>query len=341
MQALIKFLSNYPLFENERELIVYVESFFKNEFQLEKCIAMSVYDKITPIDIHKCRSLVGKVDLFKIVSLTKLNDFFALCKDIKSESYFEIKLNLSKNTNAEFYYYFMNLGVKHNQFYFVILPTKIKVPEDICEAVYQFMIAQSKIICKMEEIYKLSELIHIDDVTGLFNQRKLNKDLILLTEKYQKEKDPFSVLFVDIDFFKKVNDTYGHLVGTKLLEQVACDIKGLLRDTDISYRYGGDEFVIILTNTDGQIGKMVAERVLRAIKGRSYEVIDKDQKVQMNLSVSIGVAEFPDDAGDAKEILQIADRMMYEAKGSGRGMVLSTQDIFKIKQIAKNGSENR
>ena len=134
---------------------------------------------------------------------------------------------------------------------------------------------------------------------------------------------------MDIDHFKKVNDNYGHLVGTKLLESVAKDIKSQLRESDISYRYGGDEFVVILVNSDAVAGKIVGERILQLIKERKYEVDLKNEKKLINLSVSIGVAEFPSDAVNSQEILSIADRMMYEAKESGRGLVFNTQDVFK------------
>jgi diguanylate cyclase (GGDEF)-like protein len=186
-----------------------------------------------------------------------------------------------------------------------------------------------KVIERFDELYKSQELIHIDDVTGLYNQRKLYKDLKSLVEKFQHEKDPFCVLFIDIDHFKKVNDNFGHLVGTKLLENVAKDVKCLLRDSDISYRYGGDEFVVILVNSDGQSGKIVGERILNKIKSNEYVFEVREEKKSLKLSVSIGVAEFPTDAKNAEEVLAIADRMMYEAKESGRGLVFNTQDVFK------------
>jgi diguanylate cyclase (GGDEF)-like protein len=157
-------------------------------------------------------------------------------------------------------------------------------------------------------------------------------------EKYQHEKDPFCVLFIDIDHFKKVNDNYGHLVGTKLLESVARDVKTLLRDSDISYRYGGDEFVIILVDSDRQSGKIVGQRILDKISSGEYVFEIRHEKKSIKLSVSIGVAEFPTDAKNSEEVLALADRMMYEAKESGRGLVFNTQDVFKasLKKIIEN-----
>ena len=123
------------------------------------------------------------------------------------------------------------------------------------------------------------------------------------------------------------------MIGTKLLENVAIDIKGLLRETDSMYRYGGDEFVVILSGANSAAGKLVGERILFKIKSKSYEFEQKEKDIlkntKMNLSVSIGVSEFPTDAKNSEEVLAIADRMMYEAKESGRGVVFNTQDVFK------------
>lgn len=229
----------------------------------------------------------------------------------------------------ECFYFFLNLGTKGNQFYFAIFSGPQDLSTELLRYLSQFSQTQMRIIERTEELNKAHALIHVDDVTGLYNQRKLYKDLAMLADRFQKEQEPFCVLFVDIDYFKKVNDTYGHLVGTKLLESVAKEIKSLLRDSDISYRYGGDEFVIILVNSDASAGKIVGERILSKIKEREYDVNSKDEPKIVRLSVSIGVAEFPTDAKNAEEILSIADRMMYEAKESGRGVVFNTQDVFK------------
>jgi diguanylate cyclase (GGDEF)-like protein len=174
-------------------------------------------------------------------------------------------------------------------------------------------------------------------MTSQVSTIKLYKDLSSLVEKFQREKDPFCVLFIDIDHFKKVNDNYGHLIGTRLLENVAKDIKSLLRESDFSYRYGGDEFVIILVDSDGQAGKIVGERILAKIRMMDYSVDTRDVSKTIKLSVSIGVAEFPTDAKNAEDVLVIADRMMYEAKESGRGLVFNTQDVFRssLKKIVK------
>lgn len=321
-QSLTDFLSSFPFFENEKNLISHVEEFLAKEYLVRPLLVYSIHNKIPEIDLKKCRTIVGKADRQKLYSTKLLDDLFIKRDDIKSLPCLSVKVE-------NCFYYYLNLGFKRSQFHFAVFSAPSEISTDVLRALSGFATSHLKIIQRFEDLYKTHELIHIDDVTGLYNQRKLYKDLTLLVDKFQKEKDPFCVLFIDIDYFKKVNDTYGHLVGTRLLESVARDIKGLLRDSDISYRYGGDEFVVILVNSDAAAGKIVGERILQIIRDRMYEVEVKNEKKMIKLSVSIGVAEFPTDAVNSQEILSIADRMMYEAKESGRGVVFNTQDVFK------------
>lgn len=164
----------------------------------------------------------------------------------------------------------------------------------------------------------LTELSHRDEVTNLFNQRKLYKDIDEAIKLYQEEKLPFSFLFIDIDHFKSVNDGHGHLVGSNLLVQVGEVIRSQVREIDLVYRYGGDEFVVLLPKSSGGHACQVGERILEAIKGRTFKVGDNFEK---HLSVSIGVSDYPKTTSSRDEVIKYADDMMYAAKKKGRGMV--------------------
>lgn len=332
---LLHFLSDTPLFENEKGLIAHLEEYLAREFLIRPLLIFSIQNKFSVIDLKKCRTVIGKNDRMKLYGPRILDELIIKRPELKSLPCLKIKVEGC-------YYYYLNLGLKKNQFYFALFSAPADIDVETLQSLGKYSRSQLRIIEKFEELNKTRELIHIDDVTGLYNQRKLHKDLDHLVGQYQKEKDPFCVLFIDIDYFKKVNDTYGHLVGTKLLEGVARDIKGLLRDTDLSYRYGGDEFVVILTDADTSSGKIVGERILKMIKDRHYNIEIKNEVKSIKLSVSIGVAEFPTDATSADDILSIADRMMYEAKESGRGVVFNTQDVFKSslkKAVEPSGSK--
>lgn len=321
-EVLNNFLSDFPFFENEKKLMAHLEEFLAGEYLIRPMLVYSIQNKIARIELKKCRSVLGKNDRMQLYSHQIVEEIMIKRDNLKNIHCMSLKVE-------ECFYFFLNLGVKGNQFYFAIFSAPTDISGELLKSLSQFSQSHLRIIEKVEVLNKSHALIHIDDVTGLYNQRKLYKDLTMLVDKFQKEQEPFCVLFVDIDYFKKVNDMYGHLVGTKLLESVAREIKSLLRDSDISYRYGGDEFVIILVNSDAQSGKIVGERILNKIKERQYDFDFKEEQKKIRLSVSIGVAEFPTDAKNSEEILSIADRMMYEAKESGRGLVFNTQDVFK------------
>lgn len=331
MSELTEFLSDFPFFQSEKNLLLHLEAFLARAYLVRPLLVFSIRNQFPMIQLDKCRTVLGKSDRLQLYSAKLLDELIIKRSELKTIPCLKVKVE-------NCFYYYLNLGLKRHQFYFTVFSSPTEIPTEDLVHLSKFISSHLKIIEKFDELYKSRELIHIDDVTGLYNQRKLYKDLSALVDKYNQEKDPFCVLFIDIDHFKKVNDGYGHLVGTKLLENVARDIKGLLRDTDISYRYGGDEFVIILVNSDGVSGKIVGERILKKIRETEYKFEVRDQKKSLNLSVSIGVAEFPTDAKNAEEILAIADRMMYEAKESGRGLVFNTQDVFKssLKKVVES-----
>ncbi len=225
------------------------------------------------------------------------------------------------------------LGEKKTQSYYFVSNKKDILANDLAllKIVNQSYFSA---LSKTEELRAQQDLIYIDDVTGLFNQRKLNIDLNYYVDHFRKHSHPFCVLFVDVDYFKKVNDHHGHLVGTRILEMMAREIKTLLRDSDFLYRYGGDEFVVLLPDTMLDGGKLVGERILNKIKGHEFEVTTLQEKLKLNLTLSIGVAECPKDASDVESLLSFADRMMYGAKSTGRGTVFYAHDQLKTHRRA-------
>ncbi len=163
-----------------------------------------------------------------------------------------------------------------------------------------------------------------DEVTGLFNQRKLVEDLEYYITRYPQEKQVFSLLFIDIDYFKNVNDQFGHVVGSQLLIDMAAVLKTQLRSSDLVYRYGGDEFIVLLPKSNVEESKFIAVRISEAVKAAEF-LIAHDKKYR--LSLSIGIAEFPSDADTAKAIIEFADKMMYMSKKSGRGKVFHITEV--------------
>ena len=163
-----------------------------------------------------------------------------------------------------------------------------------------------------------------DEVTGLYNQRKLVEDLELFISRYPHDKSGFSLLFIDIDYFKTVNDQFGHVVGSQILTDMAAILKKQLRTAELVYRYGGDEFIVLLPKTTIEETKKIALRISEAVKAAEFEV---EGEMKHRLSLSVGIASYPEDATSSKSIIDFADKMMYLSKKSGRGKVFHVTEV--------------
>lgn len=166
-----------------------------------------------------------------------------------------------------------------------------------------------------EEIEKLATT---DGLTGLFNHRSFQEKLSDELRRLKRVSEPISLLLADIDFFKKVNDTYGHPVGDLVLKGVARVIREEIRDMDIPARYGGEEFAVILPATDGAGARNIAERLRKEVMAKSFPADNKTIKVTM----SIGIATSPPDAKGKEELIEKADQALYHAKRNGRNQSL-------------------
>jgi diguanylate cyclase (GGDEF)-like protein len=167
-------------------------------------------------------------------------------------------------------------------------------------------------------VEKIQELTITDDCTGLFNARHLYKTLE--TEVYRSARFgyEFSVIFIDLDHFKQVNDTKGHLVGSRLLAEVGYLIKAQLRLIDFAFRYGGDEFVVLLPQTGKDAAVVVAKRLLDSMRTGNFAT---EQGEKIDVRASIGLATFPHDAQTPHDIIRQADEMMYAVKNSTRNNI--------------------
>ncbi len=171
-------------------------------------------------------------------------------------------------------------------------------------------------------VERIQELTITDDCTGLYNARHLYKTLEAEVYRSARFSYEFTVLFIDLDHFKQVNDTHGHLIGSKLLAEIGYTIKSHLRLIDYAFRYGGDEFVVLLPQTSKESGLVVARRLLDSFRNSRFL---KDDALNLNIRASIGLAAYPDDAKSAHEIIRQADEMMYEVKNKSRDNIAIAQ----------------
>jgi diguanylate cyclase (GGDEF)-like protein len=162
---------------------------------------------------------------------------------------------------------------------------------------------------------RAEELSVTDDLTQLYNSRYLNLVLRRETKRASRSGRPLSLLFIDLDGFKGVNDNHGHLSGSRALVEAAGLIRGSARETDVVARFGGDEFAVILPDTGGEGAYAVGERVRDRVAAHSFLA---DRGLNLHLTASVGVATLPDVAASAEELVAAADQAMYQVKDSGK-----------------------
>ena len=158
-----------------------------------------------------------------------------------------------------------------------------------------------------------------DPVTGLYNHRYFQDRLAHELERARRFGTTVTLLFLDIDQFKAFNDRHGHQFGDQALREVAHLIKGAVREVDIVARYGGEEFTVILPTTDRWGGQQMGERIRRVID--SYQFFGSTPNLQHAITISVGVASYPEDGSSREDLIWKADRAMYYAKRLGRNQV--------------------
>jgi two-component system cell cycle response regulator len=171
---------------------------------------------------------------------------------------------------------------------------------------------------------QIHRLIAHDELTGLLSSKSFFSELRRVAARAQADSRPFCVLMMDLDHFKDVNDTYGHLVGSKTLEQTGRIIKDALRAGDVAARFGGEEFAAFLLDANYAQGLVAAERVRVALAEHQFSATrlgSAEGPATHRITISIGVAAYPDDAKDPIELVELADSALYRAKRSGRNRI--------------------
>ncbi len=165
---------------------------------------------------------------------------------------------------------------------------------------------------------KMASLGIIDELTKLFNARYLHQTLDREVRRCRRYESIMALIFLDLDYFKLINDHHGHPMGSRCLAEVAKIMVKSVRDVDILARYGGDEFVVILPETTVATAHTVAERLIEAIRSH---VFLKDEGIKAHITASLGVAGFPDHAQTKEDLIRKADEAMYRAKAAGRNRI--------------------
>jgi diguanylate cyclase (GGDEF)-like protein len=166
---------------------------------------------------------------------------------------------------------------------------------------------------------KIKQVSDTDDLTGLYNMRAFSAMLQRSFKQAVRHSHPLSVAMIDSDNFKLINDNHGHESGNRLLQHLVRCVRDELRGSDVMARFGGDEFVVLLPETNRRGAHEVAERIRKAVELSRFDIRGGD----LNTTVSIGIASYPEDGGNLEVILDKADKAMYRAKQRGRNKVIA------------------
>ncbi len=181
--------------------------------------------------------------------------------------------------------------------------------------------------------HQIHRLLAHDELTGLLTSKSFFSELRRESARAEAESRPFCVMMMDLDHFKEVNDTYGHLVGSKTLEETGRVIKEALRAGDVASRFGGEEFAAFLLDANYAQGLVAAERVREAVAQHEFpasRVDSTEPGTTHRITISIGVAAFPDDATDPIQLVELADSALYRAKRSGRNRICAYRPSLAI-----------
>ncbi|MDD3150165.1 MAG: GGDEF domain-containing protein, partial [Candidatus Gastranaerophilales bacterium] len=183
-----------------------------------------------------------------------------------------------------------------------------------------------KYINKSKDFEYTYKLATTDGLTNLYNHRYFQEHMTNSIETCKRYDSHFSLLLIDIDFFKKFNDTYGHQAGDAVLKQVAGLLKKTVRNSDLVARYGGEEMAIVLSNTDLEEALTTADKVCRAVADKPFKL---SEQVTVNVTISLGVATYPQHGYAPQLLIEFADQGLYRAKENGRnqvGSILKTEE---------------
>lgn len=173
-------------------------------------------------------------------------------------------------------------------------------------------------IFTMAKMYMSTKALNfVDDLTGLYNSRYMSRVLDTEISRVDRDTGVFSVLFVDVDHLKRVNDEKGHLIGSQVLVEVGKILQDAVRTTDYAFRYGGDEFILVLVGADEVQSQVVAERIRSRVEKHSFRYKEHELRV----TLSLGIAAFPKHAKTRDDLIRMADEAMYAGKRKSRNTV--------------------
>lgn len=272
----------------------------------------SGFEVKSAISAEEAEKILKNEEIHMVLTDIKLpgTDGIKLTKNIKKQ--YDLDVIVMTGYSSEYFY---EDAIINGASDLIFKPVKLN---ELLLRINRVLKERSLIKDRDKMIKELKRLTIEDSLTGLYNSRHFFEQLDKEIKRSDRYLHPISLIFIDIDRFKEVNDTYGHLVGDKTLALIAKKIKACLRSNDSAYRFAGDEFTIILPETTASEAKIVAYRILSKFTKESFLIDDKEIS---EITSSIGIAEYQINEGP-QQFVHRADVTMYEAKQHGGNGVI-------------------
>ena len=327
-------LTLYDVWEILRNILPYAEAYraineiakeiLKREAKKDISIIEYVFtQKLNETNLKNRETILGflewLINFSKGLSDLEKNSEPALCEKISFSPWLNLdKLLRDRNTSKEIKSAFEEISERLSK-----MCEDIKSGRFISAYFHYTKILKSSFVLlallSMECVHKLAEEVKRDPLTGLLNRRYMHVILKSITELASITKQPFALALIDIDNFKKVNDTYGHLVGDCVLKQLAELLKKSFRRGDYIFRYGGEEFLIVMPSTDLKEAVTLLERFRCIVQNHAFKCSGEHLKI----TVSVGVcSDIPQGSINILDYIRCADKKLYEAKKSGKNKVI-------------------
>ncbi len=213
--------------------------------------------------------------------------------------------------NGAYLYYSTYIMDKYNIWVWNVIPLILTVFIFVCSYIIKYLIKSRD----FEYTYKLATT---DGLTELYNHRYFQEKMSEKVKLSEKNNSQFSLIMIDIDYFKKFNDKYGHQAGDAVLKYVASTLKSCVRNEDYVCRYGGEEMTIILNNTNNETAVNIAQKICNTISSKKYPLTPD---LEVKITISLGCATYPKDGKTPAELIEYADKCLYNAKENGRNQV--------------------
>lgn len=297
-----------------KDKIVYIGT---NVFSLSDIKTVPTSKYLPGVEIHATllnnildKNLIHKASLKYNILITVLLGLLGALTVYRIRSVF-VSIAFYTLLNAAYLYFATFVMSKYHVWIWIIIPITVSMFIFICTFIIKYLIKSRD----FEYTYKLATT---DGLTELYNHRFFQEQIRLKIKEADKTKSNFSLIIIDIDFFKKFNDKYGHQAGDAVLKNVAKTLKSCVRSEDMVCRYGGEEMTIILSKTNKETAINIAQKICSTVAEKKYQLTPE---LEVNVTISLGVSSYPTNGKTPQTLIEYADKCLYQAKENGRNRV--------------------